>query len=712
MVSEGLQERVLCDGANVWHLYPELGLGAKRKLSRFHRAELVRLVPWYLPPAEDLARGADLKHVGEGTVAIVPRGAGAERREWRLVFAGDGRLAERRIVAMPENKVVYSETYSADGQVRSLDADGKLIAEYKYTVRPTTEPRLRPDKRDYVILPLPYRTREHVLNGRSVEADTRFNGWSEEDAMALLAADVAERSPEVLHIIDQRFFDIGDRRLGFFTLLLACEPAAIKIPRVPPQMQRPRFDPVHEHPGSPLAKYYAQHLEARAGRPAQPNSLGGPADSFLQKLANCEAAFVRFEAKNASAQDLLAYVRSANSPLLGWAMLSLVLDRSSEDPSVSRQIAEAAESFAHSPLLSYVARYEQARHLLKAGNWIQAQRLYRDLYTKTLQDGVLPPLDKDFRQAFNGAWLGTPQPAEEQWRMLMREAAATLIAKHARSAIIALAWQCRQLNEPAMAEELLTIALSGAPDDERLAVTLTAVRYHWDANELPRAESLLQALLTQEPYGSSAPLWRLAATLAERRGMSAQTVKCLDKALSIEFESMPDVVDLEAVRQEYGNLLNRCGQLADTLAALQPEPPRELLAVVVRAADRWRMLDSEATVPCQAAARILLRLNARDLAWDYLTTPMAMKPNESGPWLDLARLLREQGDNQLADRAFALAFAAEPTNAQILWERAELLQQAGRAEEAKAVYKQLAEGQWQPRFRGVQQQAKSIMEKK
>src|SRR5205807_9047736 len=73
----GLRERVVCDGKTLTHLYPQLALAAQRAASRFHRADLAALVPWYLPPADELARGADLKLAGERTVAIVPHGIAA-----------------------------------------------------------------------------------------------------------------------------------------------------------------------------------------------------------------------------------------------------------------------------------------------------------------------------------------------------------------------------------------------------------------------------------------------------------------------------------------------------------------------------------------------------------------------------------------------------------------------------------------------------------
>ena len=49
----GLKERVICDGQHLLHLYAELGIGARRALTRFHAAEFTRLLPWLVPAARD-----------------------------------------------------------------------------------------------------------------------------------------------------------------------------------------------------------------------------------------------------------------------------------------------------------------------------------------------------------------------------------------------------------------------------------------------------------------------------------------------------------------------------------------------------------------------------------------------------------------------------------------------------------------------------------
>src|SRR5262249_44786335 len=144
----GLRERVLCDGQTLWHFYPELLVGTRRPVSRFHRAEFTRLVPWMLPPVEELARGADLVWIDDRTVAIVPhqrdvkRGADGKRvapSQVQLVLGADGQLAERRLVEMPSRKTLQRETYD-NGVVRRLDAHGKDISVRRLTVQARQAP--------------------------------------------------------------------------------------------------------------------------------------------------------------------------------------------------------------------------------------------------------------------------------------------------------------------------------------------------------------------------------------------------------------------------------------------------------------------------------------------------------------------------------------------------------------------------------------------
>ena len=93
-----------------------------------------------------------------------------------------------------------------------------------------------------------------------------------------------------------------------------------------------------------------------------------------------------------------------------------------------------------------------------------------------------------------------------------------------------------------------------------------------------------------------------------------------------------------------------------------------------------------------AAGDVFQAMGQTDLAWDYLTTPLAMKPNEAAPWRDLAHAQRDAGNVKLASRAFAAAFTVEPTNAEILWEHAQMLGVLGSGERAAQLYRRIAKG--------------------
>src|SRR5262249_9430411 len=115
----------------------------------------------------------------------------------------------------------------------------------------------------------------------------------------------------------------------------------------------------------------------------------------------------------------------------------------------------------------------------------------------------------------------------------------------------------------------------------------------------------------------------------------------------------------------------------------------------------------DSDVPCETAARILQTLGDRDAAWDYLTTPIAGRPNESKPWANLAATLAQEGQWSLADNAYSAACAADPTNAQVLWDRAHNLSRVGRHAQAAPLSRRLADGPWAPEYRGLQEQART-----
>ncbi|MFL5339071.1 MAG: hypothetical protein ACJ8F7_02795 [Gemmataceae bacterium] len=79
-----------------------------------------------------------------------------------------------------------------------------------------------------------------------------------------------------------------------------------------------------------------------------------------------------------------------------------------------------------------------------------------------------------------------------------------------------------------------------------------------------------------------ADLWRLAGRLAEQREQPARQLECLERTLDAEYRSLPDVINLHEVREDYGRLLRHYEEMANALERLKMKPPADFTARVVR----------------------------------------------------------------------------------------------------------------------------------
>jgi tetratricopeptide (TPR) repeat protein len=605
---------------------------------------------------------------------------------------------------MPGEKILYRETYAADGTVKVLDAKGKELACRKCILKAAREPSLKANTAKLVVLSLPFRSSEHILKTLKIQgknyAQLRFA-----DALPLLAAHVgADNGNEAQTVFRQAFYDRDQRQLGFYVLLAACGQ----------NLDAANLDVMAEHPDEPLAQYLALYsspvLRAHASQWAVASRQWD--SPFLRHLAQTHALYQRWQSDKvtkgspakvkAQREQALAYVRRHKGTVFGWAMLSLMQDRAGTDKAFHQAIAETWPLFANMTGLTYAVRYEEARCWWKAGKKDEARKRFRKLYEQTLREGYLPRIDAVFREALRSA-----KKEAEGWSGLLNKTAGRLIAQKRRPAVLALAWQCWQLGDKPLANHLLAVALHGIRKDrERLPMTLAALDFLQETGQFVQAERMLQKLLDKPKWAKRAGLWRLGVQLAESRDHKGRALECLEQALEAEYRNLPAVLDLKSIQKDYGKLLEHYQNLADAMVTLKMKPPAGFVAKVVRAADRWRALDRSATQPCQLAARVLKTLGEQDLSWDYLTTPIALRPNEAEPLVELAQTLTKQGDLALADRAYASAFEAEPTNAQILWDRADNLRQAGHTVAARKLFRQLAEGKWQPRFEALKEQAR------
>ena len=429
-VGEGLREQVIHDGSTLWHLYPEIGLGAKRTLSRFHQSAIQSLIPWYVPAADDLSVEADVKSIGERTIRITRLKDDAPVAE--LVFAEDGRLSELRVIDItvpgvrrldaalhsdgistsdvhkppqhnsadlspstrgnqrlhskpmegvvepPHSRVISKQTFAADGTIRLFDAEDKLIAEAKYERQPIEAPNLVPATKDLVVLPLPYRSAAGVPVSVPVNLQTNapdFAKLSDDDALLLLASYFAEARPNKLGtFIEQRFTAKGDHRIGLAVLLSSVAP------------QNPLVaNATKQHLDLPLAKFLEQFVGfAMFGNRPGTLDAGPTAGPFLKRICSAYNHYSRWAwnqvaTREQSAADLeqdlartLSFLQECRSVDLAAKLLATahaeIKNAGRMNAALARQLNDATAAIAEQRGLPAFGRAARIEWLLTIGD--------------------------------------------------------------------------------------------------------------------------------------------------------------------------------------------------------------------------------------------------------------------------------------------------------------------------------------------------------
>jgi hypothetical protein len=679
-LSAGLRETIVNDGKTLLHLYPEIGIGAQREMSRAHRAEFEALLPGALPPAEDLAVGADVVAVDEHTIAVKPSlplarasgSPGSPQREQgvttaieiHLTFGDDGRLTLRRVMLTPENKELSSERFDK--------------------IKPAEAPNLKPKTRDLVILPLPYRTLEWV----SVHPahDNRL-------LAAHFAAAVHEITPaaELNNYIAQFHRQLGSLP-GLITLLRAAGDLSV-------------YGDFNEKINKPLCVYIHDIVQEQRPKPAVPATSG-----LLQNLTRLHELWHLWNQSLGSSnatqrqnhwRDLRDFVEKHRTDGLGWLIALVVGTDRGYSQEEWRTVAELWQLVEGDLEHGYLAKYERVQCLVRGGLPNTARMTFDDLYRKTIAAGAVPVID---------AQIKSLPPAEDgtTWESLLVATAGEMARKGRVADALAVANQCFLLSGSPLARQAyaqIAPKFFDFPVPLRFATAVFLAR----VGDQAQAEELLRPLLKEKEFADDPLAWRLAADLAGQAGNVVRKVTCLERALDLEFAAMPETFDVHALRQDYDALLTGYGDWLTACKMTETPAPADLAARAIKFADRWRSLDPDPTAACQKASRVLRQLGEPELAWEYLTSPLAAGTNQAEPLKKLGDELQQSGELDLAAKALGAAYAAEPTNAELLWQQINVLMQAGKSSEAQPLLRKLADGTWQPRFATYQSQARALL---
>jgi ferric-dicitrate binding protein FerR (iron transport regulator) len=754
MTPVGLREETICNGDTILSLYTEIGLVGRRTTNRYHRAELVAALPHVVAPASDLARGHDLEVVTPRTVALIPHNVGDKKHlRQHLVFAEDGKLAERQWVLIPgkkdtkgekdpeaKPKVLLRQILSANGVVvmalvkEGEKEDEKEVSRVSFKLTPVEAPSLDRDLAPLVVLELPLRNRDTMFRNFKLSPNENLDNGANggyrhlphQDAVQLLAMLCLTRHPDLHRVMQNCFLERDDLRPGLLVLLAA---SGMEVGQ---QDWFLRF--VEANAGSSVVRYFGVlhnplYRQFRTTFPGELTRGVGPAGSFLRRLARFHELFDRWQTRGLvwdltrreHMAEALAFIAEDRESILSRTMLvrmqahnQLLADDWVTLAEQWRKLKESGDYYRSqyeraSCLRTAAGQYEEIDEFSAIALYTEARETFLDVANWALKKDMLPPLDGRFYNA-----VREPGP-KDPWTQWVQATTEDLLKedpkkKKAPLAVLKLANRCRELGDPALAENLIVRVLQGLDEKERIGVTAAVVVRLLDWNQPDMAEVHLQTLLAEvsrvlaQEKGKKDPkvkpsdtawVYRLAGRVVDARSQTARKFEYLEVALELEAQDLPDVLPLEAWRQDYRPLMDyyveRARILADLGTQADVKAREDLIRRTVRTIDRFRAHDPESGNECQKAGQVLRLLGAEDLAWDYLTTPSAGKeeaPSLHGEALNLARA----GAIDLAERTFRVACEADPESADIWWDRAQALRQAGRTAEATALFQALADG--------------------
>jgi tetratricopeptide (TPR) repeat protein len=608
--------------------------------------------------------------------------------------------------------VLLRQTLTPDGATRLLDAGGETLAEHNIDLQPADAPNVRPNLDELVVLDMPVRSGNYYRV--RMQPTGRPDGLSAGDRLGYLAATCFTGDHNsALNNFGEHYHAQGDRRIGLYTLLTL---AGARFQNQPNRWAEgiATYDVLKEHPGNPLAQYLVhQH---KNGDPISSIDSGAVEfgsdvqDGFIPRLAGFRAAFQVFrhhlwgreEAVAARARRQVDEFRRRNtSPLFAFALVSAARNYSTPESNLNViAIADSMNDYVEPLGMGYVLQYQAGVAEYNKGDRAGAAQRFRKLYETALEAGVLPKLDHTFFGALDQG------PGGPTFGPFLRGVVTRLLKNNQPHLAILAALQATQIGGQGLGDELLLYIQQQRHGKADRLELLAQLEYLSHNRVDARADVLCDQLLAEKDLTERSGAWRLSAAVAQRRENKARALAHYEEALERDYRELPEFVNLEAVRRDYRGLLQRYLDVARAVQTLGADVPKYLPAKIVKAADRWRALDAGSTEVCTTAASIFKALGDSELAWAYLTTPLALKPNESGPWLQVAEVLRDQGAPERADQAYARAFACESTNPQILWQRAQNLLQMGRVEEARALWRQIADGGWQERFQSLVPQAR------
>jgi len=712
-----LRQDVVCDGKDIYHVYPELGLAARRSAAR-RAASLRRLVPHLMPPADELARVWDVAlaetDAKQTTIRLTPippkasdkpktpKAPAAKRPEPSVLVTFDNRGFLRKTLWQVDGKTKLTFTCDhADSQIKMTwqGAKGKPVeASYGCAIVKASGTPFAAPGGDMVVLDMPLRRPAHYEALLKELGDDPKNVARQMDlrrhlAMAYLQ-DHPWRAPwgqpgqtwQTMLAALQARAKAGDKSvaLGDATIVgsagyartMAAQLKGLNVPA-----------------GYPLWTYWIQMGNA--------GSMKALAEKHPGTLVGQLAGYAQMQRVGGPQRPALAremFRKYPASPLLYGAAVYAA----GQDWSVLLDLAKM-------PRWRALALYTAAQY----GQRDEVAEAFEAYHEDLIDRGWEVPISSHMAAALKS------DPKKGRWQRVMKRWSDAAGKSKNPGAMLRLAEFAWANGEKPTAQEALAQAEKLVANAAPLTWKLARAQAMWAMGRYDEALADQQAALAALKAKGITPspaLLAASARLAQRAGKPAEAVDLELAAIAAEQPYMPKRINVHLFRQRYQWLWNqltaRVGQQAQKAKAKpsDTEAARALAASLEQAVEVWRTwsrVDSANSANLhQQLATLYRTAGDNDEAWRVVSTIVDQKPKDGGSYYHVGRWYHGSGQNDLAQQWYGKAYHVEPTNGDWIWHRAELLRNMGRKDQARKLYQEMATKKWQPRFQHYNNRAK------
>ena len=697
-----LEQRMVCDGEDILHVYDELGLAARRSATQQRLASLRRHVPHLLEPVSSLVQHADVELQDNDKSTFTLKLTPVDQKK-------DAEIKVSLVLKVDSQGRLHSKTFYADDQPQlKLDfkyneneitaswtgKEDKELGEWTYHAEPfdVEVDTFETDLSMLVVFDMPLRKPSYYAQNLEQLGDDELEAKIDLKRHFALASiqelqwrrwgnannKVRETLTEAFEVMKQS----GQKaKLGDITLLGSAggyKPLeAVTVPRT--------FDDDH-----PIVRYfnmrYAGVKEIEKLREEHPDGLVG-------HLAAYQAMINQYQKSEFFDHLIDKYPRS---PLL----LAATYYRSSW--------AKKPESW----FKLYDHPKWRAIALLMSANLLQTdehkgrfEAAFEEYYEEVSEKGYEAPITPEI------ATLLKNQKPDTVWKSIVKDRFDRMKKLDRTAPLLRFAEAATSWGETHLADESLQLARERLAEHGTLLTRFALAQTYWAGDRLQKALDLYDEILeTLEEKSVDAPPALLAsvARLAQQAGDHARAIDLEEKALELEHPFLPELINLQAFRQRYNWLWQQYqAKVHSAVDSKDKDAVRDWLNRAEATWQRWRDIDRENRSMMQQMATLQMSAGMKDDAWLYLSTAIDQRPKDAQSYYTIGQWHHGRGELDETQQWYGQAYKWDTANPRWLFERGQILKQMGRNKDANELFQQIVDGKWAPGLQGYAKQAKS-----